>query len=360
MADRHDPTELIADPGVLEASPLLELGGWRGVEQREGVCILPWRADWLSARARKLEAYPDAESLGPEPFNQALVHLQKSRDATWNDLRTAWQRLETGGRLLFCGGNDLGIVSAVKRLARELDQAPQILSNRRRARIVSFERPPNPCLEPTAPDTHRLCLPWPGGDPLEVEAAAGVFSARKIDSGTEMLLSALRDHGGKPDTIFDLGCGIGCLGLVALKQWPDAQATMADGDARAIASAERNAQHLGVAERCRIIWWDAREAFPDQAADLVLLNPPFHTGRAVDLEPAREMFKRAGESLRPGGTALIVANRTLPYERDLEAVGRLQTLTESRHYKLLSLRRRSRSSSSSKAHSPGRRSSGRS
>ncbi len=358
MANRHDPTDLISDPGVLQSDPLLEWGGWRGIEQGEGVCILPWRADWLTAQARKLEAFPDVQHLGPGQFRQTLVHLQKSRDATWNDLHGAWSRLEPGGRLLLCGGNELGIVSAVKRLARELDQAPQVLSNRRRARIVSFKRPADPCLEPTPPEPHRLWLPCPGSEPLEIEAEAGAFSARKIDSGTQMLLNALADYGSTPESIFDLGCGIGCLGLAALKRWPSARATLADGDARAIASAQRNAERLGVLARCEIVWWDAREPFPDQSGDLVLLNPPFHTGRAVDLEPARAMFKRAGESLKPGGTALIVANRTLPYEKDLQAVGRLQVLTETRHYKLLSLKRRSRSSSPNRAHSPGRRSTG--
>ncbi|MCH2186430.1 methyltransferase, partial [Myxococcota bacterium] len=343
MVNRHDPTDLISDPGVLQSDPLLEWGGWRGVEQREGVCILPWRADWLSAQARKLEAFPDVHALGPAQFRQTLVHLQKSRDATWNDLRGAWGRLEPGGRLLLCGGNDLGIVSAVKRLARELDQVPQVLSNRRRARIVSFERPSGPCPEPALPAPQKLWLPCPGSEPFEIEAAAGVFSAQKIDSGTEMLLNAVADHDGTPESIFDLGCGIGCLGLAALKRWPSARAILADADARAVNSTHRNAERLGVAARCEIVWWDAREPLPNPPGDLILLNPPFHTGHAVDLEPARAMFKCVGESLRPGGTALIVANRTLPYEKDLQAVGRLQMLTETRHYKLLSLKRRSRS-----------------
>ena len=60
-------------------------------------------------------------------FAQAVVHLQKSRAATWHALGEAWARLEPGGRLLLVGGNDLGVKSAVKRLSGELDQPAEIL-----------------------------------------------------------------------------------------------------------------------------------------------------------------------------------------------------------------------------------------
>ena len=360
MSDRHDPKALLSDPGVLNPSRLLEFGGWQGAEKTGGVAILPWRSDWLQATAASVEAHPDASAIEGEQFNQALVHLQKSRDATWQDLCSAWRLLIPGGRLLLCGGNDLGIVSAVKRLAKELQQTPQILSNRRRARIVAFEQTDHTSMHPASPESHPIWLPIPGQEPVEMEAAAGAFSAKKIDSGTQLLLDAIAHHDATPELILDMACGIGTLALAALIRWPSARAVLADADARAVASAQRNADRIGVGARARTFWWDAHENFPAEGGDLLLLNPPFHTGKAVDLAPARAMFKRAEESLRPGATALLVANRTLPYEKDLEALGRLRILSETRHYKLLSARKRSRSSVSSKRHSPGPSSRGRS
>ena len=77
------------------------------------------------------------------------------------------------------------------------------------------------------------------------------------------------------------------------------------------------------------------------------------------LPPDTGLRARLAEALAPGGTALVVANRTLPYEADLDALGSLRTLREERGYKLLSLRRSSRSGSSKRRYRPGSRSSGR-
>jgi 16S rRNA G1207 methylase RsmC len=70
------------------------------------------------------------------------------------------------------------------------------------------------------------------------------------------------------------------------------------------------------------------------------------------------MFQRVGEALAPRGRALVVANRTLPWERDLSDLGTLEKLRETRGYKLLSLSRRSRSQSSRSRQRRGSRSAG--
>jgi len=347
--------ELILDPGVLDESPLLEYQGFTGARATQGVAVLPWRAQWLEAEQQGVHALETPEKLGDMRFSQCLVHLQKSRAATWLDLCDAWQRLEPGGRLLLCGGNDLGVVSAVKRLAKELGQNARVLANRRRARIVALRREPG--AGPDTPEPTRIEMATPAGDLRSLTAAPGVFSAKRLDVGTELLLEALADQA-PPHHVLDLGCGIGALGLAALDTWPDARATLLDGDARAVACARHNAVELGVTARCQIVWWDAREPCPGSDYDLILLNPPFHTGKDVDLGPGRAMFQRVGEVLAPRGRALVVANRTLPWERDLEEIGALERLQETRGYKLLSLSRRSRSVSSSRRQRPASRSAG--
>jgi 16S rRNA (guanine1207-N2)-methyltransferase len=348
--------ELVADPGVLASTPTGEWGGFGAVQRVGGAAVLPWRRDWLDARRAGVEAHADARTLDTgRRFAQCLVHLQKSRDATWNDLVAAWARLEPGGRLLLCGGNALGVASAVKRLARDLEQPGRVLANRRRARIVAFER--TDARGPVAPQPAFVALPV-AGVTHRLAAAPGVFSARRLDPGTELLLEALDEIERPPERVLDLGCGIGPLFLAALLRWPAARATGADADARAIASARHNATALGVADRSSLVWWDADEPVPLQGADLAVLNPPFHAGKSVDLGPALAMFRHLGEALAPSGTALIVANRTLPYERALAELGRLRTVQETRHYKVLAFRRASRSASERRRHAPGSRSSG--
>jgi 16S rRNA (guanine1207-N2)-methyltransferase len=330
---------LALDPGVVGPGSLCEFQGWEAAAQHAGRAVLPWRHDWLAAGRMGFEALASAHDLGSSSLDQCIVHLQKSRPATWDDLGRAWRALRPAGRLVLIGGNELGITSAVKRLARELGQPARVLANRAHARAVLFERDDG---EGPAPnDPIRIDLPEPGdlGAPAAaLVAEPGVFSARKLDAGTELLLRHLQ-HEKAPRRVLDLGCGMGPLGLGALLRWPEAEALLLDGDARAVASARANSEALGVASRCRVEWWDASEPCPEQRFDLALLNPPFHTGKAVDLAPARAMLAKLGEVLAPGKRALIVANRTLPYEAELSPLGHLERVAQERGFKLLALRR---------------------
>ncbi|MEE3326074.1 MAG: methyltransferase [Myxococcota bacterium] len=326
--------ELVLDDGVLQDKNICEFQGMQAVRRCGGLSVLTWRSDWHKAEAYELRSISSGDLLQDARFAQCLVHLQKSRPATWQDLAHAWAHLEPGGRLLFCGGNDLGITSAVKRLAQQLDQKPRILSNRRHARIVVFERDSGAGPVPPEPDHFQVHVP--PQPPFSLRADPGVFSARRLDPGSELLLEALAEVT-PARRILDLGCGAGPLGLSALQRWPHATGLLLDGDARAVHCATDNASALGLEERCQVDWWDVREPVPMAEFDLILLNPPFHEGKQVDLGPAHAMFETAHLALAPEGRALIVANRTLPYERSLRELGTVEMLKDTRTFKVLSL-----------------------
>ena len=333
---RAAPLDLIDDAGVLERSPVLEVFGYGAVAAVGGIAVLPRRSDWLDARKTGIEANADWRAIRTGGQRQAVVHLQKGRDATWQGLAEAWSRLEEGGRLLLAGGNELGIKSAVKRLSGELGQPAEILANRARARVACWRR--EGATEPVRPVVSPIQVVT-NADRFALRSAPGVFSADGVDPGTQLLLSHL-DALPPPEAIFDPGCGLGVLGLTALRRWPDATAVLADADNRAVECAVGSAADLGLADRCEVMWWDAtRDPTPKISCDLVLVNPPFHSGVPVDLQPARAIFHAIDAVLPPGGRCLVVANRTLPWERDLREIGDLRQLTESRGYKILELRK---------------------
>lgn len=328
---------LALDPGVLGAGPVCEFQAWRAVRDRGGAAVLPWRASYAEAKSAGVEAVPEARALPDSCLPQCVVHLQKSRAGTWRDLADAWRVLEPGGRLVLSGGNDLGIVSAVKRLARELGQTPRILANRAKGRAVGFEKAAADA-GPPMPASSQIEVPVAGGSSdFRIDVAPGVFSAKHLDGGTQELLACLEGLP-PPRRLLDAGCGAGTLALAALRRWPHAQALLADGDARAVACASANAESLGVAERSRVLWWNAGEPLPEADFDLVLLNPPFHSGKPVDLSAARAMFAAVAASLSSSGRALVVANRKLPYERNLQALGRVKELRARRGFKVLEVR----------------------
>lgn len=329
------PFELLADEGVLEPAPTLEVFGSAGVLKVGGEAILPHRGEWLRAREGGLSALGWFDDTSRPRFSQAVVHIQKGRDATQEALAQAWRRLEENGRLLLAGGNDLGIKSAVKRLSAVLGQPAEIAANRARARVAWWPKSDYTIGLPVLPPIEVAT----STDAFTLHSAPGVFSADAIDTGTALLLEHLEGIN-SPERIFDPGCGLGVLGLTALRRWPEATAVLADVDRRAVDCAGRNAESLGVADRCRVAWWNAVvEPSPINRCDLVLLNPPFHSGVPVDLQPARAIFTTIDAALVPGGRALVVANRTLPWEHDLRALGTLRQIDDRLGFKVLEVRR---------------------
>jgi 16S rRNA (guanine1207-N2)-methyltransferase len=325
--------ELLADDAVLESGPTLFIGGVASLPAcgPGDMVVEPWREPAVRMQAAGhacAATYAQVSGM----FAQAVVVAEKSRVATWAALATAWRHLQPGGRLLVAGDNAVGISSSVKRLAAELGQEATVLSNRRRARVVLFTRAEGP--GPQEPDSTTWSVPEAYGGGL-LRAQPGVFAAGRCDPGSLLLLDQLKRIDQAPQRIIDLGCGAGLLALVALRRWPAASADVADADARAVADAQANAAAWGMGERCAVHWWDASEPLAVAPADVLVCNPPFHAGKAVDYRAAQAMFRALPTLVARGGRALIVANRQLPYEAELAALGRAAVVAEEAGYKVL-------------------------
>src|SRR5690606_10960790 len=107
----------------------------------------------------------------------------------------------------------------------------------------------------------------------------------------------------KPDArnAIDLGCGTGILAVALAKARPRLEVVGTDQSAAAVASAVATVAANQVADRVTVVRDDAMSTAPDNSADLVLCNPPFHVGAAVHTGSAIKMFAQTGRVLRPGG-----------------------------------------------------------
>lgn len=168
-------------------------------------------------------------------------------------------------------------------------------------------------------------------DGVLLESLPGVYSGKRLDPGTALLLAEAPWSNLAGQRVLDLGCGTGVVALRAAEAGADVVA--ADDDLAAVQSSERNSQRLGLALDVRHS--DVDSALKGERFDFVLTNPPFHVGRGVRLEVPEAFLAAAHSLLVPGGELWLVANRDLPYERRLADWSSLKRVADYGGFKVL-------------------------
>ncbi|WP_411994756.1 methyltransferase [Agarivorans sp. DSG3-1] len=170
---------------------------------------------------------------------------------------------------------------------------------------------------------------------------ANVFCFGKFDIGTRFLLEHFPQD--EFESVIDLGCGNGLLGLHALSLYPNARVSFCDESAMALASAKNNValNHPEHLTRCSFNHDNALQHQADESADLVLCNPPFHQQNTISSHIAQQMFKDAKRCLRAGGKLIVVANRHLGYHPLLKSYfGGYKLLASNNKFVILSSTKR--------------------
>jgi 16S rRNA (guanine1207-N2)-methyltransferase len=152
---------------------------------------------------------------------------------------------------------------------------------------------------------------------LEVVATGGVFAGASLDLGTRSLVEVF-DQLPRYRRGIDLGSGTGILAAMLARRDPSARVLASDQSASAVESARLTmaANELEV----EVVRDDALSREPDASADLILLNPPFHTGAAVHSGLAEKLFAASARVLQPGGELWTVWNSHLGYRPQLASL----------------------------------------
>jgi 16S rRNA (guanine1207-N2)-methyltransferase len=116
-------------------------------------------------------------------------------------------------------------------------------------------------------------------------------------------------------TILDLGTGVGLVGLSVAGLLARGEVWMVDSDVRATRLAEHN-RILNQIENAHVLLGDITLDLPAVRFDLVLSNPPTHSGKEVLTSFVAESL----EVLRPGGWLYLVVNRLLSVRDVMETV----------------------------------------
>ena len=286
------------------------------------------RQVWVAQQA--LAEIPNAAA-GFEVFptsagwDVVLLAIPKERRYARTLLLAAWAALKPGGRLLLAGPSQGGAKAVITDAARLFGEAA-VLGYRDHQRVAACTRGealPNPLpveFQQVGVDPgtrHILAIPRPEGI-LKLETHPGIFAWEALDEGTALLLEHWQVPPG--ERIWDVGCGYGVIGLSAALAGAGLVA-MSDVNLLAVEYAQKNAELNGLGNQVNIFPADGLNPsahdspLPTHHYDLIISNPAFHQGRAVDKSMPAEMIARAAEFLAPNGRLLIVANRFLNYDK---------------------------------------------
>ena len=320
-----------ADDGLRVPPRALFIGAESHPALGEWSDLIGWQPLKPLAAAWERAGFPRADDLPEGKWPLVLVLPGKSRDEALAWFAMARDRLEPGGKLLVAMPNTAGAGRFEKELSKATGNIVSIQKHKCRAFHATEDGGWN----------EEIFNEWRAlGELREISGftmQAGIFSSDHIDPGSQLLADHLPAH--LHGNVADLGAGWGFLSDAVLKRCPKIQRLdLFEADARALECARRN-----LASYPRAItyhWHDVTTGLPE-VYDVIVMNPPFHTGQATDVDLGRAFLKVAAASLRRGGKLLLVANRQLPYEAALEASGLAwRKIAEDRIYKILSAEKR--------------------
>jgi 16S rRNA (guanine1207-N2)-methyltransferase len=165
---------------------------------------------------------------------------------------------------------------------------------------------------------------------LTLCAHGAAFGGTAVDLGSRFLLEQLPHMTSDAVDVVDLGCGTGLLACAVKAARPATRVLATDESWAAVASCTATAaanaldvtvvRDLGLSQQL------------DASADLVLLNPPFHSGAAVVPEVAHPLFAEAARVLRPGGELWTVFNSHLDHKAALRRHLRTDQVARNRSF----------------------------
>ena len=197
-----------------------------------------------------------------------------------------------------------------------------------RRETILYALPRKPASEniKSAPDISRNDI-MPGYSPERDSATiafitdSGVFSKRRVDFGTDLLIRSLPPLNGK---VLDLGCGYGVAGISLKLLNPCADVWFTDINERAIELCRENYSRIiepstpDVGET-RIFCSDGFLAAGCEKFDIIVTNPPVRTGKSL----LYKFYKDAHGRLGAGGSLYLVIQKKQGMESTYKELSRL-------------------------------------
>ncbi len=243
-------------------------------------------------------------------FEVAIVFLPKQRELAGYLAALAGARTRAGGAVWLVGLIRAGARSLARAVERNIGPIARTHSGRH-SRLYLAERsvdsPARKSLSDWADWQETQAL----GNNLKIAALPGVFSRGRLDPGTRLLLETLRAP--MAGRVLDFGCGSGVIGAALMKAWPEAEVELTDSDAAAVASARLTLEANGLRKESA----RASDGFSEIRGkfDLIVSNPPYHSGPEVNWRVAGILAAQAASYLARRGRLRLVTNKLPEWRR---------------------------------------------
>lgn len=170
---------------------------------------------------------------------------------------------------------------------------------------------------------------------IELTNHSNVFSQSSLDIGSRFFLEHLPTSS-KTQTIVDLGCGNGVIGLMVAIKNPQAKLTFVDESYMAIESAKVNFQSAMPNRDAVFFATDCLQSIKESSVDIILNNPPFHQQHAMGDHIAWQMFCESKKCLKSEGELWVIGNRHLNYHVKLKRLfGNCQVIAGNKKFVIL-------------------------
>ena len=267
-------------------------------------------------------------------YDACFILLPKQKDQALYDIAYALQHLSDGGHLVLCAHKNAGgsrLANILKVFGLEADHG-----------LSKFHCKSVVVRKTSALQKSSVLYCLQKGEQQKNQfgyyTKPGIFGWNKIDTGSELLSHYITDE--LSGIGADFGCGYGYLTDKVFQTAPNIDVMDCyDVDHHALDACRANMRARHPDKRTSIIWHDLTLGAPNEGPSgryqFVVMNPPFHDGKASDHAMGQKMIKTAYDMLGKYGALFMVANNHLPYEKILEQLFfKVEILTQEKGFKI--------------------------
>jgi len=303
---------------VLNAVPLPDIDA---TLKSQLVCEQAFRPEYL---ALEKAGYAASSYIENQKTKNVIVLAGRNRKVNEQNIIRAWNTCVEGSRIIIAGDKTSGIASLRKWVSDKTEIQDSF--SKHHAMVFWFDK--------SGDD-------WDGTNLTRIidgyEITAGMFSSDGPDKGSQLLVEYFDKRIG--NRVADFGAGWGYLSAELLKRSERVSSIdLYEADWHSLEAAKHNLSNVETVLNYH--WCDITSEYKKHVLDWVIMNPPFHSGRAAEPELGKQFIQTAASTLPSGGRLLMVANRNLPYEQTLEKTFRAFEILEVRNgFKVIEARK---------------------